>query len=216
MRASELVNLQEGIKYFKDSKRVYSYITKLEKKIAGMQGIDEGSKNKVETYIGKLKTLAEKLTEIEDKYEAAKEERDRFSIKNEYKRVKVQNMALFKELDNDTLKKALIGTGAIFGVLAIMGIIGGSGVFINKDQGSFLDSNGKIDTNNLSRVVNNTEAVKRELESRANSAASAIAHNTYVKEISDAQLKNINDLIDKARNVNKVGMFGWNNALGFL
>jgi hypothetical protein len=105
----EIVELNEGIKYFKDSKKIYNYIEKIDKRINSVQGMDASQKKKLEDYIEKLKTLAEKLGEIEDKFSTAAEASEKLSIKNEYRKIKLQNMSLFKELEKEDLKKIMIG-----------------------------------------------------------------------------------------------------------
>jgi len=220
MKTKEIVQLNEGIKYFKDSRKIYSYIGKLEKKINSVQGIDADSKAKVEVYIEKLKGLAERLSEIEDKFSVATEQSEKFTLKNEYRKIKMQNMSLIKELNKEDFKKILIGSGTIFGVLAIISLLGGASSFIGggdkQDSQPLLDKGGKIDNSNIGRVVDNVDAIKKELASRAQEADQKISQLQYQKNISDAQLKNIDSLIDKVKNVNKVGLFGWNNSLGFL
>jgi ArsR family metal-binding transcriptional regulator len=219
MRTKELVELNEGIKYFKDSKKVYNYIEKIDKRINSVQGMDASQKKKLEDYVDKLKTLAEKLGEIEDKFATATEASEKLSIKNEYRKIKLQNMSLFKELEKEDLKRILIGSGAIFGVIAVLSLLGGVSAFFGGGASgtqSFLNSNGKIDNSNIGNVVQNADAIKNELTKRADDASRQIGDLTYQRDISKVQLHNIDELIDKAKNVNKVGLFGFNNLLGFL
>jgi alkylated DNA repair dioxygenase AlkB len=148
MRTKEIVELNEGIKYFKDSKKIYNYIEKIDKRIDSVQGMDASQKKKLEDYIEKLKTLGEKLGEIEDKFSTAAEASEKLSIKNEYRKIKLQNMSLFKELEKEDLKKIMIGSGAIFGVIAVLSLLGGVSSFFGGGTAgtkSFLDANGKID-----------------------------------------------------------------------
>jgi len=219
MRTKELVELNEGIKYFKDSKKVYNYIEKIDKRINSVQGMDASQKKKLEDYVDKLKTLAEKLGEIEDKFATATEASEKLSIKNEYRKIKLQNMSLFKELEKEDLKRILIGSGAIFGVIAVLSLLGGVSSFFGGGSSgtqSFLNANGKIDNSNIGSVIQNADTIKNELTKKADEASQQISSAVYQRDISKAQLHNIDELIDKAKNVNKVGLFGWNNTLGFL
>ena len=212
--------LNEGIKYFKDSEAILKYIAKMEKRIAS-SNIDEDSRNRVTAYLEKLRSLSEKLSEVEGRYASSSSESEKFSAKQEYKKIKLQNISLFKEINNERFKKALISSGAILGILAIFSILSGSSVFINKEPEGlkFISPDGKMKPDQVADLATKVEAVKMELVKEANKDLFNTDRRPSEQKQFDSQMEQIkkyDELIDKIKNVNKIGLFGMGNFLGFL
>lgn len=100
--------LNEGIKYFKFSSRIESYVKKLNKK----EVKDEELKN----LIKELNVLQKSFRKLEKEYKSATEKSHLKSIKQRWEILQVKNERLLRLIKKEEMKKAAI----IFGIFAIL------------------------------------------------------------------------------------------------
>ena len=104
--------LDEGIKYFKDSKRIERVIPKLEKKLSSEKISDE-DKEQIRSIITRLKGVIKEFEEVEKEYA----ENSKKVSKQKYKELKNKYKDILSYVKSEECKKALIGVG-LFSVVA--------------------------------------------------------------------------------------------------
>lgn len=103
--------LEEGIRFFKDSKRLNKLALVIEKKY--VKAKDETSKNVLKQTVSKIKLAASQFEDLEKRYSSNKK-----IVKDEYKNLKRQYVEIFDYIKKQNIKKILISVG-IFSALSV-------------------------------------------------------------------------------------------------
>jgi len=130
--------LNEGIKWFKDSKKMRRLEKAIESKIkiAQKKG-DVANLEKVEDLLNRIQKITFSLETLEKKYKDAKDEKKKISLKSDYNKIKLKYTELLKIVSKQDVRNALVAAGVI--VLAITILLMGFGVLNLMNNSGALD-----------------------------------------------------------------------------
>ena len=146
--------LVEGIKYFKDSKRIEKYIKKIQK------GNVDGSLNEL---TDKLRETAKDFQEVESLYEKGY----KIKAKRLHQELKSNNKDLIKILNKETIKKSLINAGiAAVALHLLLTLTTGTGLFgtLFPKGGAGGETTGGVIPDDLSAERSQLSQTAKELE----------------------------------------------------
>lgn len=106
--------LTEGIKFFKNSKKITKLANKLEKKANKLFDKDnvEGSKE-LSKFVSETKNIADKFQKLEDEYKNAKDKDKKKELKTKYSSLEKEFQKLLKILKQEKVKKSLVEVGGL-------------------------------------------------------------------------------------------------------
>jgi len=189
---SGVKQINEGLVFFKDSKRIRKYIDKISKK-------NDGS---LDDLLEKLKETSDNFEEAEKLYSSGKKEK----AKQLHEQLKRQNQNLIKILNKESVKSSLIKAGVValvFDLILKMTIGRGifSLLFSGNSQGAVVATATTVDPNSLeslrSELTNSTRDLQQQL--RQNQAQLNNITN-YEKALGniEAQQRNAQRLAERA------------------
>ena len=189
---SGVKQINEGLVFFKDSKRIRKYIDKISKK-------NDGS---LDDLLEKLKDTSDNFEEAEKLYSSGKKEK----AKQLHEQLKRQNQNLIKILNKESVKSSLIKAGVValvFDLILKMTIGRGifSLLFSGNSQGAVVATATTVDPNSLeslrSELTNSTRDLQQQL--RQNQAQLNNITN-YEKALGniEAQQRNAQRLAERA------------------
>ena len=153
--------LQEGLKFFKKSKKLYNYVDRVDKKLAKKE-----TKSKISaSEISKLKAMSKDLLRLADEYKvvednAAAGKTDKKVAKGKIKQLGQKNARLLALLKKDETKQIFkkIGFGAIaIGLTAALTQLG----MMNPTIGKFLYSKTATAASTHSLIPDGADILKR-------------------------------------------------------
>jgi len=118
MNINEML-LQEGIVFFKDSKRIENTISIFEKKLSKIK-VSSDKRKDVELILSGLKDIYSKFKKLEDEYKTSK---NKGKVKEKYKTLKRDNNLLLKKVNEESIKKTLKVLGLLSVIVLTIGFI---------------------------------------------------------------------------------------------
>lgn len=109
--------LNEGIKFFKTSKKIKSAIKKVKKEL---YKLEDEQIEPVRKFILKAEQIANKFDALENLYRNAKTKQEKQNLKLEYKLVEEENNKLISMIKQEDFKKVLKGSLVAIGIVAII------------------------------------------------------------------------------------------------
>lgn len=176
---NELMSLNEGLVFLKNSERIKSLIKKIKTKT-----VDIKSKE-LKNFLSLLQRRAVRFEKFESDYKKANKE-ERIKIKTKYYDFVLKNKSLVDKLNDESFKKLLIVLGAIGLTATIVATIFGlNELFFNKDNIKADDLNNDDLSN---KVLGDTNEERRELlkARKYNNPPEESKHITYGKEYADS------------------------------
>jgi len=123
----DLVYLEEGIRFFKNSTKMDKLAKKLSKKHEKLvKKSDMENAKALQSLVQEINKVSDKFKQVEEKFKQAKGKENKKAIKSEYARLEKDFKKLVDVAKKDATKRALIAAGGIAIVVAILaaGIFG--------------------------------------------------------------------------------------------
>jgi hypothetical protein len=162
--------LMEGIRFFKNSIRLKKLSNKVKKQIRLTD--DETTRIGLNEFIKKIDDIAAKFEEVEDQYASG----DKENAKQNYKVMVAANADLIKEINKESIKKALIAAGIASLIFGIFGAMFGGNVSTTQVATS---------GNTQFAPVANVEQLKKNVQT----AEKEIARNNKMIELSKSGIE---------------------------
>jgi len=111
---SDTFYITEGLTFFKNSKRLSSLASKMERNLS--YASNEQEREEISEYIKNLKEAAQEFSNIEAKYTTG----NKIEAKAEYDKLRVRYFKLMKDINTETMKKFLLGAGLYVGIAILL------------------------------------------------------------------------------------------------